>query len=86
MAVGTQYASCIYCYSDEQEAIAKKVIAELQQLLDTERLKPYAETTVRTDVRRATVFFAAHKEHQDYLAQNPNGYCNHRIRFKDWPV
>jgi peptide-methionine (S)-S-oxide reductase len=83
---GTQYASVIYCYSVEQEEIAVKVIAQLQELLNDEKLKPYIENEVKTDVRRATDFFPAQKEHQDYLMNNPNGYCNHRIRFKEWPA
>ena len=37
------------------------------------------------DIRTATVFYPAHKEHQDYLTVNPDGYCNHRIRFPEWP-
>lgn len=30
-------------------------------------------------------FYPAHKAHQEYLLNNPNGYCNHRLRFK-WEV
>jgi peptide-methionine (S)-S-oxide reductase len=82
---GTQYASVIYCYTEEQAAIANKVIKELQELLDGGKIKPYIESNVLCDVRRSSVFYLAQKEHQDYLENNPNGYCNHRIRFKEWP-
>lgn len=82
---GTQYASVIYCYSDEQLQIAKRVKAELQELIDGNKIKGYKEKVVSTDIRRSTKFYPAHKEHQDYLMQNPNGYCNHRIRFGLWP-
>jgi peptide-methionine (S)-S-oxide reductase len=40
---------------------------------------------VSTDIRRATVFYKAQADHQAYLENNPNGYCNHRVRFKEWP-
>ncbi len=82
---GTQYASVIYCYSEEQLQIASKVKKELQQLIDNGKIKGYKEKVVTTDIRRSTIFYPAHKEHQDYLIQNPNGYCNHRIRFGLWP-
>lgn len=38
-----------------------------------------------TDIRPRTTFYAAHAEHQEYLAKNPNGYCNHKIKFSIWP-
>lgn len=82
---GTQYASVIYCSSDEQFEIATKVKQELQKLIDTKKITQYAEQTVATDIRKSTKFYPAHDEHQDYLNINPNGYCNHRIRFKQWP-
>jgi len=84
--VGTQYASVVYCYSQAQFDIATRVRGELQQLLDDGKLNCYENKTVCTDVRMATKFYPAHQEHQDYLANNPNGYCNHRIRFKEWPA
>ena len=83
--VGTQYASVIFCYTDEQVAIATKVKTELQLALDAGKLECYENRIVTTDIRKATVFYPAHKEHQDYLTVNPSGYCNHRIRFKEWP-
>jgi len=33
----------------------------------------------------ATAFYPAMDEHQEYLAKNPFGYCNHAFRFKEWP-
>jgi peptide-methionine (S)-S-oxide reductase len=82
---GTQYASVIYCYTDEQVEIAKSVKEELQELINSGKIKGYKEKVVTTDIRRSTKFYPAHQEHQDYLMQNPNGYCNHRIRFGLWP-
>jgi peptide-methionine (S)-S-oxide reductase len=83
---GTQYASVIYCYSDQQVEIATKVKNELQDLLNKKKLvKVYETSIVKTEIRRATKFYPAHEEHQDYLTINPNGYCNHRLRFTEWP-
>lgn len=82
---GTQYASVIYCYDQQQFDIATRVKAELQTLLDGRKLNCYSGRTVTTDIRMSTTFYAAHKEHQDYLMANPRGYCNHRVRFEQWP-
>jgi peptide-methionine (S)-S-oxide reductase len=81
---GTQYASVIYCYSPEQEAIAAKVKLELQQLVDSGKVR-YTGNAVTTAILPATVFYKADDEHQSYLTKNPGGYCNHAYRFKDWP-
>lgn len=84
---GTQYSSVIYCYEPEQTEIAKKVIAELQALLDKGELSyAYQEKTVTTEVKESTIFYPAHDEHQDYLSVYINGYCNHRVRFQAWPA
>jgi peptide-methionine (S)-S-oxide reductase len=82
---GTQYASVIYCYTDKQFEIATRVKKELQELLDLKKIKGYKEKEVMTDIRQSTMFFPAHAEHQDFLMNNPNGYCNHRMRFNVWP-
>lgn len=84
--VGRQYASIIYCYDDKQKDIANKVIGELQQLINAGKITCYKEDTVKTEVLPVTEFFEAHDEHQEYLMKNPNGYCSHRVRFKEWPT
>jgi peptide-methionine (S)-S-oxide reductase len=61
------------------------VRSELQVLIDEKRVTSFTEKKVNTDIRMKTIFYPAHAEHQDYLANNPNGYCNHRIRFAEWP-
>lgn len=83
--VGTQYASVIFCYDQAQFDIATKVKADLQQLIDAGKITCFEGKKVTTDIRWATTFYSAHKEHQDYLNVNPSGYCNHRIRFPEWP-
>lgn len=83
--VGTQYASVIFCYDANQEAIAKRVTAELQALVNAGKVK-YSGRTVSTDIRTATKFYKAQQDHQAYLQNNPFGYCNHAYRFKAWPA
>mmetsp|Transcript_39475 Transcript_39475/g.72821 ORF Transcript_39475/g.72821 Transcript_39475/m.72821 type:complete len:188 (-) Transcript_39475:170-733(-) len=84
---GTQYASYVFVSDDEQEKIAKKVVEELQGFLDSGKIRKntFSEGRVNTAIAKTTTFYEAHEEHQEYLAKNPNGYCNHRIRIKEWP-
>lgn len=82
---GTQYASVIYYADEKQKAIALKVRAELQALMDEGKISCFMEPKVTTAVLPATVFYPAHDEHQEYLSKNPKGYCNHRVRFPEWP-
>mmetsp|Transcript_37043 Transcript_37043/g.37699 ORF Transcript_37043/g.37699 Transcript_37043/m.37699 type:complete len:230 (+) Transcript_37043:117-806(+) len=84
---GTQYASVIYCYDKAQMAICHKVKKELQEIVDRSLLpNVYASKTIVTAIEKSTKFYPAHAAHQDYLQKNPKGYCNHKIRFADWPV
>lgn len=84
---GTQYASVVYCYNQEEFDIATKVKNELQELINKKMLKNvYSSFRVTTRICMVEApFFEAHKEHQDYLAANPNGYCNHSMKFRSWP-
>lgn len=82
---GTQYGSVVFCSSEEQKKIAENVKAELQQHIDTKKVTSYQKKKVETAVVDYTTFYEAHAEHQEYLAKNPLGYCNHRIRFNAWP-
>lgn len=84
--VGTQYASYIFCDGEEQIKIANKVKDELQAAMDAGKVKSYVGKKVETAIGPMTTFYPAHEEHQEYLMKNPNGYCNHRFRFKEWPV
>jgi len=83
---GFQYASYIFCNDEEQTAIALKVGAELQNHLDNGRIKAFSTKKVSTKVGPMRMFTEAEADHQEYLMKNPHGYCNHRIRFKDWPA
>ena len=82
---GSQYASHIFTTDNVQAEIAKKVMVELQEFVSNGRVTRYYGNTVETLVSEVNEFYEAHAEHQEYLSKNPNGYCNHFYRFKDWP-
>jgi len=82
---GTQYASVIFVYDEEQRRIATKVKDELSEHLEAGRITGYIGNSISTIIAPASEFYRAPTNHQDYLTANPGGYCNHRIRFKKWP-
>lgn len=82
--VGFQYSSWIFCSDDEQFRIAQKVKRELQGAIDKHAVRAYKTQTVHTQIADLAEFTPATEEHQEYLLKNPNGYCNHRIRLKQW--
>ncbi|KQP19784.1 peptide-methionine (S)-S-oxide reductase MsrA [Pseudorhodoferax sp. Leaf267] len=66
--VGTQYRSGIYTHNEEQQAVARDVIAELQAQPGVGR--------VVTEVVPVANYSAAEDYHQDFFEKNPNqGYC-----------
>jgi peptide-methionine (S)-S-oxide reductase len=70
--VGTQYRSAIYVFDDEQRQAAKRSREVYQTALhDT----GYGDIT--TEIDEAGPFYYAEDYHQQYLAKNPYGYCNH---------
>jgi peptide-methionine (S)-S-oxide reductase len=83
---GFQYSSWIFCKDDKQIKIAEKVRDDVQMLIDEGALRCFGGKKVSTQVTPLKMFTKAEKEHQDYLEKNPNGYCNHRIRFKMYPM
>jgi len=72
--VGTQYRSAIFYHSDEQKKVAEEVIKEVQE-------KRYPNAKITTELAPATEFWKAEDYHQEYLIKNPDGYCNHRLRW-----
>ena len=69
---GSQYRSGIYTNSDEQAAAAK-ASAQTYQAKLTEG--GFGEIT--TEIAPLGTWFYAEEYHQQYLAKNPGGYCNH---------
>jgi peptide-methionine (S)-S-oxide reductase len=84
--VGTQYASVIYVYDETQRDVATRETALLQGYMDTSPTSLYQAGRITTLITPATIFYPAEEEHQDYLTKHEGGYCNHRFRFKEWPV
>jgi len=82
---GTQYASAIFYYDENQRLIANQVKDQVQAFIDAGKIKTYTEKKVTTAIVPATVFYEAQSDHQMYLAKNPYGYCNHSFRFKEFP-
>ena len=64
---GTQYRSVIYYHSDEQKAIAEKVI---------HKLKDYYSAPIVTELSPLGEYYTAEKYHQNYYNSNSYaGYC-----------
>ena len=70
--VGTQYRSAIYVTDDEQRAVAEASRDRYQALLTAA-----GHGTITTEIETAGPYWFAEDEHQQYLAKNPGGYCNH---------
>jgi peptide-methionine (S)-S-oxide reductase len=69
---GTQYRSAIYWTREEQREIAvSSKDAYEGGLLES------GYGLVTTEIQEAGPFFYAEEYHQQYLAKNPGGYCNH---------
>ena len=71
--LGTSYRSAIFYTDDEQLRIAEDTIADVE----ASGLWP---GKVVTEVSKASDFWEAEPEHQDYLERIPNGYTCHFIR------
>ncbi|MCY4068828.1 MAG: peptide-methionine (S)-S-oxide reductase MsrA [Acidimicrobiaceae bacterium] len=70
--VGTQYRSGIYVFSEAQRESAETSRDRYQEALTAQG---FAEIT--TEIVDAGPFYYAEDYHQQYLARNPGGYCNH---------
>ncbi|KAK9838160.1 hypothetical protein WJX81_005294 [Elliptochloris bilobata] len=72
--VGTQYRSAVFYHDDEQKRIAEEVTVEVQK-------KHYAGKRIATEIVPEQKWWDAEDYHQQYLVNNPGGYCNH---FERW--
>lgn len=70
--VGSQYRSAVYTNSSEQAAA---VLASRDQY--QARLTEGGFGDITTEIAEAGIFYYAEEYHQQYLAKNPGGYCNH---------
>jgi peptide-methionine (S)-S-oxide reductase len=69
---GTQYRSAIFTTTDGQLETAKRSRDSYQAKLSAEGFG-----TITTEIGEAGTFYYAEGYHQQYLAKNPGGYCNH---------
>jgi len=69
--VGTTYRSAIYTTSSAQLAEAERSKEAYETVLESSGLG-----RITTEIRPAPVFYFAEGYHQQYLQQNPRGYCN----------
>ena len=69
---GTQYRSAIYTTTDAQLETAKRSRDRYQQ-----QLTEGGFGSITTEIAEAGQFYYAEDYHQQYLAKNPGGYCNH---------
>jgi methionine-S-sulfoxide reductase len=72
--VGTQYRSAIFWTDEAQRATAEAV---KQRVQTSGRWKG---KTITTEIARATTWYRAEDDHQDYLVRNPGGYTCHYLR------
>jgi peptide-methionine (S)-S-oxide reductase len=65
--VGTQYRSAIFTTSPEQDATARRVMAEMAHVWDA---------PIVTEILPQATWYKAEDYHQNYFAQHPlQGYC-----------
>lgn len=75
---GTSYRSAIFYLDEQQQMIAKELIAEMTEA------KKWPGPIV-TEVVAAGDFWDAEEQHQDYLRKHPGGYTCHFVR-PDWKL
>ena len=72
--VGIQYRTGIY-FTDEQDAEIIATAVEDEQT--------YYDKKIVTETEPLDAFYLAEDMHQDYLAENPNGYCHINLNIVD---
>jgi len=67
--IGTQYRSIILYHTDNQKAVAEKIIKELTE-------EEIYESPILTKLEPLVEFYPAEEYHKDYYKKNPRaGYC-----------
>lgn len=69
--VGTQYRSGLYLGDDAQRLIAEQSLHAYQAALTAA-----GRGVITTEIQVDVPFYYAETHHQQYLAKNPDGYCN----------
>lgn len=68
--IGTQYRSTIYTTTDDQLEAAKRSRDIYQSVLDERGFDP-----ITTEIEPLGTYYYAEDYHQQYLHENPHGYC-----------
>lgn len=79
--IGNNYRSALYYTNENQKNIAYDTKTKYQTLLNE-----HGYGKIVTEIKPLTRFWEAEDYHQDYLKNNPNGYCpNHAtgVKFKN---
>ncbi len=71
--VGSQFRTAINCMDEQQLEQAEESCRHYQARLDAA-----GRGQITTEISLAPVFYYAEDMHQQYLMQNPNGYCGLR--------
>ena len=69
---GSQYRTAIYGTNETQLVAAQASVEKYQSELTSSGFGK-----ITTEIAEAGKFYYAEEEHQQYLAKNPYGYCNH---------
>ena len=69
---GSQYRTAIYGTNETQLVAAQASVEKYQSELTSSGFGK-----ITTEIAEAGEFYYAEEEHQQYLAKNPYGYCNH---------
>jgi len=70
--IGSQYRTAIYGTNEAQLTAARASLEKYQS-----KLTEMGYGKITTEIAPAGEFYYAEEEHQQYLAKNPYGYCNH---------
>lgn len=69
--IGPNYRSAIYVTNQEDLALAEQIKDKYQQALAA-----HGKGKITTEISTINQFYYAESYHQQYLAKNPQGYCN----------
>jgi peptide-methionine (S)-S-oxide reductase len=78
--IGSQYRSAIFTEGEDQREMA---IASREAYGVALRKAGFGE--IVTEIEPAGTFYYAEQYHQQYLARNPRGYCNHGFCQAEYP-
>ena len=75
--IGTQYRSAIFWTDPAQERVVRSSLNAYQEALTAADRGTISTVVAPLSEAGAGTYYYAEPEHQQYLAKNPAGYCNH---------